>query len=189
MLFLRQPAGFFHSVAVLSRQIVVLLALLAPTGCGREEPKSESMLAVGAVPAAGLVGGQARARGPDPLPMSVKATGQLGPGRGTLIVDIKAPEGAELTEGAPFRVRAQGADLKFPHQIDTELDLAKLPARLPLDVTDGAQGPVELDLTYYYCTKGDHGSCRPERVKLSVEIDMNGGAEGGEAHLVHRPAA
>lgn len=123
------------------------------------------------------------------IPLSVKATGQLGPGRGTLIVDIKAPEGAELTEGAPFRVSAKGADLTFPHEIDTKLDLKELPARLPLDVADGAQGPVELDMTYYYCTQGDDGSCRPERVKLSVEIDMTGGGEGGEAHLIHRPTA
>lgn len=121
--------------------------------------------------------------------MSVKATGQLGPGRGTLIVDIKAPAGAELTEGAPFRVSAQGMDLTFPDEIDTVLDLEKLPARLPLDVADGAQGPIELDLTYYYCTKGDDGSCRPERAKLSVEIDTTGVGAGGEAHLVHRPQA
>ncbi len=121
--------------------------------------------------------------------MSVKASGQLGPGRGTLIVDIKAPEGAELTEGAPFRVSAKGADLTFPKEIDTKLDLADLPVRLPLDVADGAQGPVELDLTYYYCSKGDDGSCRPERAKLSVEIDMSGGGEGGEAHLIHQPSA
>jgi hypothetical protein len=106
-----------------------------------------------------------------------------------LIVDIKAPHGAELTEGAPFRLSAHGPDLTFPHTIDTKLDLAQLPARLPLDVADGAQGPVELDLTYYYCTKGENGACRPERAKLSVEIDLTGGSAGGEAHLVHTPAA
>lgn len=125
---------------------------------------------------------------PDSAPVFVKASGQLGPGRGTLIVDIKAPEGAELTEGAPFRVSARGADLTFPKEIDTKLDSSKLPVRLPLDVADGAQGPVELDVSYYFCTNGDDGSCQPERAKLRVEIDLTGGGPGGEAHLVHKPA-
>lgn len=173
----------------LFRQISVLLAVLAAISCGREEPSGESVTAAAAFPGVGIDGAPARPKGPEPVAKSVKAIGQLGPGRGTLIVDIKAPAGAELTEGAPFLVSAKGTDLKFPHVIDTKLDLAKLPVRLPLDVADGAQGPVELDLSYYYCTKGDDGSCRPERAKLSVEIDMTGGSEGGEAHLVHRPAA
>ena len=125
---------------------------------------------------------------PEPVAMSAKATGQLGPGRGTLIVDIRAPQGAKLTEGAPFRVSATGADLTFPVAIDTRLDLKDLPARLPLDVADGAQGPLELDLTYYYCTTGADGSCRPERAKLAVEVDLNGGAPGGELHVIHSPS-
>lgn len=171
------------------RKAVVFLAILAATACARDEQKVEDGVLAGAVPAVSLNGAQARPKSPEPVATSVKAIGQLGPGKGTLIVDIKAPAGAELTEGAPFFVSAKGADLKFPHVIDTKLELAKLPARLPLVVADGAQGPVELDLTYYYCTKGDHGSCRPERAKLQVEIDMTGGGEGGEAHLVHKPAA
>lgn len=171
---------------LLLRQTAAFLAVISALGCGREAPDAESGVAV---PAVALHGAPARLKGPEPVAKSVKASGQLGPGRGTLIVDIKAPVGAELTEGAPFLVSAKGNDLKFLHRIDTKLDLAQLPVRLPLDVADGAQGPVELDLSYYYCTKGDDGSCRPERVKLSVEIDMTGGSEGGEAHLVHRPAA
>lgn len=126
---------------------------------------------------------------PEPVTRSVKASGQLGPGRGTLIVDIKAPDGAELTEGAPLRVKAVGADVSFPQEINTKLRASDLPARLPLDVADGAQGPIQVDLSFYFCERGDKGSCRPERAKLNVEIDMNGGAAGGEAHLVHKPAA
>ena len=119
----------------------------------------------------------------------MKANGQLGPGRGTLIIDIQPPKGAELTEGAPFRLSAKGSDLTFPEAINTKLQLTDLPARLPLDVADGAQGPVELDLTYYYCTKGNDASCRPERAKVTVEIDLSGSSAGGEAHLIHRPKA
>lgn len=170
-------------------QTTAFVALLATMGCGRDAPSSEGGAAAQVVSPGVVDGTPVRFKGPEPVAKAVKATGQLGPGRGTLIVDIKAPAGAELTEGAPFLVSAKGNDLKFPHRIDTKLDLAKLPVRLPLDVADGAQGPVELDLSYYYCTKGDDGSCRPERAKLSVEIDMTGAGEGGEAHLVHRPRA
>ena len=163
--------------AFLSAAIISLLV----SGCDRS-PSLGSDAAVGVkVPV--------RREAPDPTTQNVKASGQLGPGRGTLIVDIKAPDGAELTEGAPFRVRAAGVDIAFPNQIDTKLRFKDLPARLPVDVADGAQGPIQLDLSYYYCDKGDKGSCQPERAKLSVEIDMNGGAPGGEAHLVHKPAA
>jgi hypothetical protein len=124
---------------------------------------------------------------PAPIPRPVKASGQLGPGRGTLIIDIRAPEGAELTQGAPFRVSATGRDLTFPEKIDTKLDVNALPVRLPLDIADGALGPAQVDLTYYYCTKGDDGSCRPERARLNVEMDISGSSAGGEAHLVHHP--
>lgn len=176
------------------RQMALVLVLLATGACARTESKPERTLeepSLALAPSDTGVGERttSRALGPEPVPMSVTATGQLGPGRGTLIVDIKAPAGAELTEGAPFRVSAKGMDLTFPHEINTTLDLDELPARLPLDVADGAEGPIELDLTYYYCTKGDDGSCRPERAKLSVEIDTTGAGAGGEAHLVHRPAA
>ncbi len=117
----------------------------------------------------------------------VKAEGQLGPGRGTLVLEIQPPEGAKLTEGAPLRLSGKGKDVTFPEKLDAPLDLSRLPLRFPLDVADGAQGPVELDLTYHYCTKGDRGSCRPLRQKLTVDIDMSGSAAGGEAHLIHRP--
>jgi hypothetical protein len=156
------------------------LLLLVLNGCDQTPPVISEVTAPSE---------PARAQVPEPVIQSVKAQGQLGPGRGTLIVEIKAPDGAELTEGAPLRVRAAGADVSFLKEIDTKLRASDLPARLPLDVTDGAQGPIQVDLSYYYCDKGDKGSCKPERAKLSVEIDMNGGAAGGEAHLVHKPAA
>lgn len=186
--------GLLREMTLL-RPTALVLTLLSFGGCTRTESKTEKASLGHASEEAAEANSPSeerpnrRAFGPEPLPMSVKATGQLGPGRGTLIVDIKAPAGAELTEGAPFRVSAKGMDLTFPHEIDTTLDLESLPARLPLDVADGAVGPIELDLTYYYCTKGDDGSCRPERAKLSVEIDTTGAGAGGEAHLVHRPTA
>lgn len=117
----------------------------------------------------------------------IQAEGQLGPGRGTLIVDIQPPVGAKLTEGAPLVVHAKGQDLGFPKRLRTMLDLEQLPLKLPIDVADGATGPAELELSYYYCETGERAACRPERAKLSISLDLTGSAPGGEAHLTHRP--
>jgi hypothetical protein len=117
----------------------------------------------------------------------VEAVGQLGPGPGTLIVDIQPPPGAKLTKGSPLVVRAAGQDLVFPKTVKEELDPAKLPLRLPVVVADGARGPARVDLSYYYCTTGEQGSCRPERARLEVRLDLTGSGDGGEAHFSHRP--
>lgn len=117
----------------------------------------------------------------------VKAQGQLGPGRGTLLIDLRPPANGKLTEGAPLRVSARGRDLSFPRAIKTQLDSDALPVRLPIVVSDGAADPAEVDLTYYWCSHGDSGSCHPVRARLLVELDLSGSGAGGEAHLVHRP--
>ncbi len=116
----------------------------------------------------------------------LKASGQLGPGRGTLIVDIEPASGSKLSEGAPLRLSAVGPHLTFPEAIRTELSAAHLPLRLPIVVSDGATGPAELNLTYYTCSHGADAVCRPERARLTVELDLSGSSEGGEAHLTHR---
>jgi hypothetical protein len=117
----------------------------------------------------------------------VKAEGQLGPGRGTLLIDLHPPGGGKLAAGAPLRVSARGKDLAFPESIRTQLDPSALPLRLPVVVSDGATEPPEVDLTYYWCSVGDTGSCHPVRARLVVELDLSGSSAGGEAHLVHRP--
>lgn len=117
----------------------------------------------------------------------VTAEGQLGPGRGTLLIDLQPPGGGKLAVGAPLRVSARGKDLAFPEPIRTQLDPAALPLRLPVVVSDGATEAPEVDLTYYWCSVGDSGSCHPVRARLVVELDLSGSSAGGEAHLVHRP--
>ncbi|MCA9595492.1 MAG: hypothetical protein KC776_19390 [Myxococcales bacterium] len=117
----------------------------------------------------------------------VKAAGQLGPGAGTLVISIEPPAKAKLTEGAPLSVVAHGEHLKFPKRIKTKLDKSSLPIRLPIVVADGATGPAEVSLTYYWCTEGNEAACRPERTKLTVDLDLTGDAPGGEAHFTHRP--
>lgn len=115
----------------------------------------------------------------------VRAVGQLGPGRGTLVISLAPPKSGKLTEGAPLSVEARGAHLSFPAAIRENLDSKRLPLRLPIDVTDGAMGPAEVDLSYYWCGHEEGAACRPERVKLVVELDTTGDAPGGEAHLTH----
>lgn len=130
------------------------------------------------------------ARHEPPLPRSVrrvKAEGQLGPGRGTLLIELRPPPRGKLAEGAPLRVSARGKDLEFPEAIRTELDPAALPVRLPIVVSDGATEAPEVDLTYYWCNHGDTGSCHPVRTRLIVELDLSGASAGGEALVIHRP--
>ena len=115
----------------------------------------------------------------------VRAIGQLGPGRGTLVISLEPPKSGTLTEGAPLSVEARGDHLTFPARVRESLDSRRLPLRVPIDVADGALGPAEVDLSYYWCGHEEGAACHPERVKLIVELDMTGDAPGGEAHLTH----
>lgn len=119
----------------------------------------------------------------------VRASGQLGPGRGTIIIDIAPAPGGELTEDAPLIVEARGDGLSFPERIKTRLDPAKLPIRLPVDVADGALGPAHIELSYYWCRDGKAKSCNPERARLTVGLRLDGDAPGGEAHFTHTARA
>jgi hypothetical protein len=116
----------------------------------------------------------------------VKAVGQLGPGRGTLVISLAPPHGGKLTEGSPLVVEARGEHLGFPKKLRTKLALDALPLRVPVDVADGATGPAYVKLSYFWCGTGDEKACRPERTELVVDLDTSGDAPGGEAHLVHR---
>lgn len=117
----------------------------------------------------------------------LKAEGQLGPGAGVILIDLKAPAGMHLTEDAPLRVKASGKDLSFAKEVKTKLRLDELPLRLPVIVTDGALGPAEVELTYYYCEDGNQGSCQPERAHITLELDLSGSGAGGEALVSHSP--
>ncbi len=64
---------------------------------------------------------------PRAAPQRVRAVGQLGPGRGTLVVSLEAPANGKLTTGAPLRLEASGEHLEFPTRIDEKLDPEKLP--------------------------------------------------------------
>jgi hypothetical protein len=123
---------------------------------------------------------------PGAAPSRVRAHGQLGPGRGTIVIALEPPAGAELTPGGPLVVQGRGEHLTFPERIKKPLDPGKLPLRLPVDVTDGALGPARIQLAYHWCTKGNAAACRPERVELEVDLDLSGDAPGGEAFFTHR---
>lgn len=117
----------------------------------------------------------------------VKADGQLGPGKGTIVITLQPPPEAELTKDGPLVVKASGDGLHFPERIKTHLDPDKLPIRLPVVVDDGATGPAHIDLTYYWCSHGKHASCNPEHAHLLVALDLNGDGPGGEAYFTHTP--
>jgi hypothetical protein len=114
------------------------------------------------------------------------ARGQLGPGKGSLLIALEPPAGAKLTAGAPVSVEARGEHLSFPKRLRTPLDPSKLPLRIPIEVTDGALGPALVKLSFYWCQEGAAAACRPERVELVVDLDLSGDAAGGEALLTYK---
>jgi hypothetical protein len=121
----------------------------------------------------------------------LRAAGRLGPGRGTLIVDVAPPIGGKLTRGTPLVVnaRATGRGLRFPKpELRTKLGGDALPLRIPVDVDAGAEGRALVELSYFWCTKGDSGACIPVQAKLDVDLDVTGGGAGGEARITHRAA-
>jgi hypothetical protein len=118
----------------------------------------------------------------------VRAVGQLGPGKGTLVVSLEAPADGKLTAGAPLSVEARGEHLIFPARVSERLDPARLPLRIPIEVADGAVAPVHVKVSYYWCGLGEASACRPERVELVVELDTSGDSAGGEALLSYRAA-
>lgn len=163
---------------------VAMLGLLAVAATAwRTAPRPE--FRVSALPTAGNTSGEIKDAGQWPR-VAVTAEGQLGPGEGTLLVQILPPADGTLTAGAPLRVQAWGDGLEFPAPIRENLDPASLPLHLPIRVSDGATGPARLRLSYYYCTHGHSASCRPERVELVVNLDLSGPGPGGEAIVRHR---
>ena len=118
----------------------------------------------------------------------VRAVGQLGPGRGTIIVQLKAPKGGKLTEGAPLSIKGRGQDIRVT-PVKGKLRVDKLPVRVPVDVADGATGPVELDVSFYWCRqdgKGRTAACSPEKGRVVVDLDLTGDAAGGEAFFPYQ---
>jgi hypothetical protein len=116
----------------------------------------------------------------------IAARGQLGPGPGTLVLALEPPPSSKLTDGAPLVVEARGEHLSFPETIKRPLEPEKLPIRLPIVVSDGALGPAYVKLSFYWCVDGNAAACRPERVELTVDLDMTGDAPGGEAFVNYR---
>ena len=117
----------------------------------------------------------------------LKAEGQLGPGSGVLLIDLAPPAGAKLTLDAPVSARGSGGiGLDFPRRLNGPLGQQGMPLRLPIEVADGATGPAQVEVSYYWCTDGNEAACRRELAVLSIDLDLSGSSAGGEAHLSHR---
>jgi hypothetical protein len=122
-----------------------------------------------------------------PRVQHLRAEGQLGPGGGTLLIDLAAPKGAKLTLDAPLSARGGGGiGLDFPKHLSGPLGSHELPLRLPIQVEDGATGPAVVELSYFWCTEGNEAACRREQARLSIDLDLTGSGAGGEAHVSYR---
>jgi hypothetical protein len=143
-----------------------------------------------AQPRAELVPARAAVAPEEPVRSHAHAEGQLGPGAGVLLIDLAAPQGAKLTLDAPVSARGSGGiGLSFPRRLTGPLNQQGLPLRLPIEVADGATGPAQVELSYYWCTDGNQAACRRELALVSVDLDLSGSGAGGEAHLSHKVLA
>jgi hypothetical protein len=103
-----------------------------------------------------------------------------------LLIDLSPPQGAKLTFDAPVSARGSGGiGLAFPRRLNGPLGQQGMPLRLPIEVADGATGPAQLELSYYWCTDGNEAACRRELALVSIDLDLSGSGAGGEAHLNH----
>lgn len=119
----------------------------------------------------------------------VSAAGKLGPGNGTLVIDIAPPLGGKLADGAPLVVvaRATGSGVRFPQpKVRAKFGQGTLPIQLPIEIEPGASGQAELELSYFWCTTGDSGACIPVDARVRVDLDLTGVTPGGQARLTHR---
>jgi len=119
----------------------------------------------------------------------LRASGKLGPGNGTIVIDIAPPLGGKLSEGTPLHVSATatGEGLRFPKpKIRAKFGEGALPVHLPVEVAPGADGRALVELSYFWCTVGDAGACIPVDAKLEVDLDVTGTAPGGQVRLTHR---
>lgn len=184
----RFPTSAFARYRVLVALLPGSLALQA--GCrGQAAPPPAVEHAPKATPAAAQPPAQAPAA-EQPAVSHVRAQGQLGPGAGVILIDLAAPEGAKLTLDAPMSARGSGGiGLGFPRRLAGALGQQGMPLRLPVQVEDGATGPAQVELSYYWCTEGNEAACRRELAVLSIDLDLTGSGDGGEAHLSHRARA
>lgn len=119
----------------------------------------------------------------------LRASGKLGPGSGTLLVDIAPPLGGKLSDGAPLHVvaSAKGAGVSFPEpKVRAKFGRDALPVRIPIEIAPGASGRALLEISYFWCTTGDSGACIPVDATLEVDLDLTGVEPGGQARLTHR---
>jgi hypothetical protein len=164
-----------------ARRALTVGTLLLAAGCQTSPAPSAQPAPVDPLPALPKAGSEARQ-------LQLRAEGQLGPGGGVLLIDVSPPDGAKLTLDAPLSLTgAGGIGLGFPLRLSGPLGEHSLPLRLPIDVADGATGPAQVDLSYFWCTDGDDASCRREQARLQIELDLSGSGAGGEAHLSYRP--
>ena len=120
-------------------------------------------------------------------PTKVSALGTIGPGSSQLLVHLYPPANGKLSDGSPMVVRARPhTGMEVPERTSVEYANDALPIRIPVDIEPGADGHIDMDVTFYWCTTGDEGACIPERARLAVQLDIDETASPGQATLEYR---
>ena len=116
----------------------------------------------------------------------IAAAGRFGVGSNTLSITPVAPAGAKIADGSPLVVEIRGAaGIEAPARTRIEMAAGAVPLRIPVQVSAGSSGPIQVDLSFYWCTSGDSTACVPERARLDVTVDLSGPAPG-DASVVHQ---
>ena len=103
-------------------------------------------------------------------------TVSVGPGAGSIQIDITLPPEHKVNEDAPSSAEffATGAIADFGDNQGVSLTGAKFPVTIPVDFAAG-EGEVTADLTVIYCREGSESLCLIQQLRFVVPIIVDGG--------------
>lgn len=139
-----------------------------------------------APPAArGLVLAESAGIGAEAPRLAVKASGRLGSGTSTIVIEPRAPAGAKLTDGSPVVAEvdvAASSGLTLPERkLRVRVSGGRAELRIPV-VATGAAARAVIETSFFWCTTGDEQACYPAHAKLDVSLEV-GRAPSGQARV------
>jgi thiol-disulfide isomerase/thioredoxin/sugar lactone lactonase YvrE len=107
-------------------------------------------------------------------------------GAGTLLIDIRTPEGYKFNDLAPTSIvwSVEGDIAKIPVEANVTTPDPTFPMQFSVDFEEGS-GAIVADLNLYYCESETQALCLFEQVRLRLPLEV-GGEHGSVAGLTYK---
>ncbi len=107
-------------------------------------------------------------------------------GAGTLLIDIRTPEGYKFNDLAPTSIvwSVEGDIAKIPVEANVTTPDPTFPMQFSVDFEEGS-GVIVADLNLYYCESETQALCLFEQVRLRLPLEV-GGEHGSVAGLTYK---